>query len=180
MKKSKKNDPRKENFYRLVDAAFWMEWQSTDSCLLIESLEETIAFGQILVNKIPECKLVLLEGPLGAGKTSLVKGIAIGLDIYEPITSPTFPLAQHYYSGRIPLFHLDLYRLENHIEANDLFLQAEEEAREVKALMVVEWPERLNLSVTDALRIKMEFCSNGRLAHSYLPATSTKNEITSS
>ncbi|MDP6834480.1 MAG: tRNA (adenosine(37)-N6)-threonylcarbamoyltransferase complex ATPase subunit type 1 TsaE, partial [Prochlorococcaceae cyanobacterium ETNP1_MAG_9] len=80
----------------------------------------------------------------------------------------------------IPLFHLDLYRLENHIEANDLFLQAEEEAREINALMVVDWPERLNLSVTDALRIKMEFCSNGRLVHNYLPATSTKNEITSS
>ena len=180
MKKSKKKATKKESLYRLFEASFWMEWQSTDSCFLIENLEETIALGRILVKQIPDFNLVLLEGPLGAGKTSLVKGIASGLGIDEPITSPTFPLAQHYYSGTIPLFHLDLYRLEQHLEANELFIQEEEEARGCNALMVVEWPERLKLSLPDALRVTMEFCNNGRLARSYPPAIFTKSSITSS
>ncbi len=181
MKKSKKKKAKKENFYKLVEASFWMEWQSTDSCWLIENLEETIAFGKILLNKFPDFKLILLEGPLGAGKTSLVKGIALGLGINEPITSPSFPLSQHYYSGKVPLFHLDLYRLETNEDANELFIQEEEEAKECDSLMILEWPERLSLALPDALRIKIDFCSTeGRLAHIYPPETSKRKEMTSS
>ena len=74
------------------------------------------------------------EGPLGAGKTSLVQGLAGALGIQEPITSPTFALAQHYPEGTPPLVHLDLYRLEQAIAADDLFLQEEEEANAMGAL----------------------------------------------
>ena len=93
------------------------------------------------------------QGPLGAGKTSLVQGLAGALGIQEPITSPTFALAQHYPEGTPPLIHLDLYRLEQAIAADDLFLQEEEEANAMGALLVVEWPERLSLSLPDAWRL---------------------------
>ncbi|MEO1003222.1 MAG: tRNA (adenosine(37)-N6)-threonylcarbamoyltransferase complex ATPase subunit type 1 TsaE [Cyanobacteria bacterium J06638_7] len=91
---------------------------------------------------------LLLQGELGAGKTCLVQGMAAGLGIAEPITSPTFALAQHY-GGRLAdgtpttLVHLDLYRLEQPAAAEDLFAQEEEAAAEIGALLAVEWPERL-------------------------------------
>ena len=125
-------------------------------------------------------KLVLLEGSLGAGKTCLVKGMALGLGISEPITSPTFPLAQHYHSGNSSLFHLDLYRLEDQESANQLFIQEEEEATNFNALIVVEWPERLSLSLPEAWKIKMEYHSDEeRLAHFSPPSDPDKNPITS-
>ena len=72
--------------------------------------------------------ILLLEGDLGAGKTSLVQGIALALEIEEPITSPTFALAQHYQGQAAALVHLDLYRLEQSASADELFCQEEEEA----------------------------------------------------
>jgi tRNA threonylcarbamoyladenosine biosynthesis protein TsaE len=93
--------------------------------------------------------ILLLQGTLGAGKTCLVQGIAAGLGIEEPITSPTFALAQHYLgrvgsSNSTALVHLDLYRLEQALAADELFAQEEEEALELGALMAVEWSERLS------------------------------------
>jgi len=94
--------------------------------------------------------ILLLEGNLGAGKTSLVQGIAAGLGIGEPVTSPSFALAQHY-RGASPadgaataLVHLDLYRLEQPAAADELFAQEEEEALLLGALLAVEWPGRLS------------------------------------
>jgi tRNA threonylcarbamoyladenosine biosynthesis protein TsaE len=93
--------------------------------------------------------ILLLQGTLGAGKTCLVQGIAAGLGIEEPITSPTFALAQHYLghvgsSNSTALVHLDLYRLEQALAADELFAQEEEEALALGALMAVEWSERLS------------------------------------
>ena len=84
--------------------------------------------------------ILLLEGDLGAGKTSLVQWIALALEIDEPITSPTFALAQHYQGQAAALVHLDLYRLEQSASADELFCQEEEEAQALGALMAVEWP----------------------------------------
>ena len=92
--------------------------------------------------------ILLLRGTLGAGKTCLVQGIAAGLGIGEAITSPTFALAQHYQGttagSHTALVHLDLYRLEQPLAADELFAQEEEEALELGALMAVEWSERLS------------------------------------
>ena len=108
--------------------------------------------------------MLLLKGPLGAGKTSLVQGIAMALGIGEPITSPTFALAQHYTDGNPPLIHLDLYRLEQPSAANDLFLQEDEEAKAIGALMAVEWPERLRLELPEAWVLELHHQEKGRLA----------------
>ena len=100
---------------------------------------------------LPQPKpILLLEGDLGAGKTSLVQGIALGLGIDEPITSPTFALAQHYQGQAGALVHLDLYRLEHSASADELFCQEEEEAQALGALMAVEWPSRLSFRPEEA------------------------------
>ena len=78
----------------------------------LENPESTIELGTMLTKKFPDLGILLLNGPLGAGKTTLVKGIAKSLMIKEPLTSPTFPLSQHYQSGSPPLIHIDLYRIE--------------------------------------------------------------------
>jgi tRNA threonylcarbamoyladenosine biosynthesis protein TsaE len=107
------------------------------------------------------CGLLLLQGDLGAGKTCLVQGIAEGLGIREPITSPTFALAQHY-AGQLDdgsstaLVHLDLYRLEQPGAADELLAQEEEEACQLGALLAVEWPERLSQVPSGAWRIQLD------------------------
>lgn len=93
----------------------------------------------------PDRPLLLLQGDLGAGKTCLVQGLAAALGIDEPITSPTFALAQHYQGENGALVHLDLYRLEQSAAADDLLAQEEESALELGALLAIEWPERLSL-----------------------------------
>jgi tRNA threonylcarbamoyladenosine biosynthesis protein TsaE len=117
--------------------------------------------------------IVLLRGPLGAGKTCLTQGLGRALGIDEPITSPTFALAQHYRGrrgdGATALVHLDLYRLELPAAADDLFAQEEEAAREGNALMVVEWPERLSREPEDAWRVDLDLEGDGRRARIVAP-----------
>jgi tRNA threonylcarbamoyladenosine biosynthesis protein TsaE len=114
--------------------------------------------------------LLLLQGELGAGKTSLVQGLAAGLGITEPITSPTFALAQHYDNGSGPgvgsaaLVHLDLYRLEQSAAADELFAQEEEEASHQGAVLAVEWPERLSFRPEGAWQVALTQAGDGRLA----------------
>ena len=128
----------------------------------LDKPESTMSLGSTLTKKFPDLRILLLIGPLGAGKTTLVKGIAKSLSIQEPISSPTFPLSQHYPSGTPPLIHLDLYRIEEKSKANEFFLQEEEESKAMGALMVVEWSERLSLPMHDAWRGKLEYSSNNQ------------------
>ena len=139
-----------------------LEKQTANFRWKLENPESTIELGTILTKKFPELRILLLNGPLGAGKTTLVKGIAKSLKIKEPITSPTFPLSQHYPSGSTPLIHIDLYRIEETSAANEFFLQEEEESKAMGALMVIEWPERLSLPMTDAWRGRLEYSSKNK------------------
>ena len=91
--------------------------------MFVENFKETLNLGKKLSHQLNPQSIVLLQGPIGAGKTSFVQGIAKGLSISEDITSPTFALSHHYHSGRIPLIHLDLYRLENISSAKEVFFQ---------------------------------------------------------
>ena len=107
-----------------------------------------------------ERPILLLRGDLGAGKTCLVQGIAASLGISEPITSPSFALAQHYRgaaaSQPTALVHLDLYRLEQPGAADELFAQEEEEALELGAMMAVEWSERLSFMPEGAWMVQLQ------------------------
>ena len=153
-----------------ISSSIW--WQSTEKCLILRDLRDTIALGKSIPQKLPNVKMLLLQGPLGAGKTSLVKGLAKSLGIQEPITSPTFALAQHYPNGNPPLIHLDLYRLENPKDADELFIQEEEEAKAQGALIVVEWPERLSIALPEAWLITLKhWPKEGRLVQLIPPKT---------
>jgi len=156
--------------------------QNNNFCWTLDKPESTMSLGSTLTKKFPNLTILLLNGPLGAGKTTLVKGIAKSLGIIEPITSPTFPLSQHYLSGSPPLIHIDLYRIEETTSANEFFLQEEEESKAIGALMVVEWPERLSLTISDAWRGQLEynFTNEGRSFQLTPPSDKSKNFSTSS
>jgi tRNA threonylcarbamoyladenosine biosynthesis protein TsaE len=117
----------------------------------------TQALGRELAGQLPPGSILLLLGDLGAGKTCLVQGLAQGLGIDEPITSPTFALAQHYQGqgGRV-LVHLDLYRLELAAAADELLAQEEEEAFAMEAVLAVEWPGRLSVMPPEAWQVRLE------------------------
>ena len=128
--------------------------------MFVENLNETLNLGEKLSQKLNPQSIVLLKGPIGAGKTSFVQGIARGLSISEDITSPTFALSHHYSSGRIPLIHLDLYRLENSSSAKEVFLSEEEEALQSKAILVIEWPELIEPLIKDFWKIEISYAKN--------------------
>ena len=112
--------------------------------MFVGNLKETIQLGRKFARGLNPKSIILLQGPIGAGKTSFVQGIAKGLSISEDITSPTFALSHHYNSGTIPLIHMDLYRLENSLIAKEFFISEEEEAIQNEAIMIIEWPELIN------------------------------------
>ena len=128
--------------------------------MFVENLEETLNLGKKISHKLNPQSIVLLKGPIGAGKTSFVQGIAKGLSISENITSPTFALSHHYNSGNIPLVHLDLYRLENITMAREFFLTEEEEAVQSQAILVIEWPELIEPVIDNCWKIQISYAKN--------------------
>ncbi len=152
------------NLCRDAEASGSLEADFTQCAWELETLETTQQLGQHLAKQLPRGSILLLKGQLGAGKTSLVQGLALACGITEAITSPTFALAQHYPDGNPPLVHLDLYRLDAPGSADELFLQEEEEARAIGALMAVEWPERLSLALPEAWRLELCHIGEGRRA----------------
>lgn len=105
------------------------------------SAEETIAFGRTLTGLLAPPKLVLLRGDLGAGKTTLVKGIAAAFEVAaeEDVTSPTFTLVHEYRGPRANLFHIDLYRIDTQRELETLAL---DDLRDEKSILLIEWGEK--------------------------------------
>lgn len=105
--------------------------------VITRSPEETQALARELAATLAAGDLVLLTGELGAGKTEFVKGLAAGLGVTALVQSPTFTLVREYNDGRVPLIHLDLYRLAGG-EVEELGL---DELR-ARGIVAVEWPER--------------------------------------
>jgi tRNA threonylcarbamoyladenosine biosynthesis protein TsaE len=105
------------------------------------SAEETIAFGRTLDELLAPPKLVLLRGDLGAGKTTLVKGIAAVFEaaFEEDVTSPTFTLIHEYRGPRANLFHIDLYRIDTQRELDTLAL---EDLQGENSILLIEWGEK--------------------------------------
>jgi tRNA threonylcarbamoyladenosine biosynthesis protein TsaE len=105
------------------------------------SSEETIAFGRTLVDLLTPPKLVLLRGDLGAGKTTLVKGVAGAFDAAaeEDVTSPTFTLIHEYRGPRANLYHIDLYRIDTQRELDTLAL---DDLRADDSILLIEWGEK--------------------------------------
>ncbi len=122
---------------------------------IFHSPEETRAFGERLgACAIGGC-VAALVGDLGAGKTCLSQGIAAGLGVAGPITSPTFVIVQNYPDGRLPFFHADYYRLGEESELTELGL---DEVLEGEGVAAVEWADRFwDTLPGDHLRLTLEF-----------------------
>jgi tRNA threonylcarbamoyladenosine biosynthesis protein TsaE len=115
---------------------------STDS-LYLPNAAATLTLGHHLGQSLAAGTVLLLEGDLGAGKTTLTQGLGQGLGITDPIVSPTFTLLNEYPEGRVPLYHFDLYRLDSQGTAG-LNPELYWEGWEVESgIVVIEWPDRL-------------------------------------
>ena len=120
------------------------------------SAAETVALGERLGRVAEPGDLVCLWGDLGAGKTQVAKGVARGLDIEDTVNSPTFILMNEY-AGRLPLFHVDLYRLA---DAADALAGGVVDDRQIDGVTVVEWPDRMG-DVLPAGRLDVRITGSG-------------------
>jgi tRNA threonylcarbamoyladenosine biosynthesis protein TsaE len=116
--------------------------------IVTHSPEETIAFGRTLAELLVPPRLVLLRGDLGAGKTTLVKGIAAAFDAAdeEDVTSPTFTLVHEYHGPRANLYHIDLYRIDTQRELETLGL---DDLRTKDSILLIEWGEKFSRFVAE-------------------------------
>jgi len=113
--------------------------------LISKSFEQTIQIGKKIGKSLQKGDILCLEGDLGAGKTSLTKGIALSLDIPDEITSPTYTLISEY-DGNCPLYHMDLYRIGN---VEEFEMLGAEELLYGSGISVIEWSERIRESLPE-------------------------------
>lgn len=120
-----------------------------------KSVEETIELAKkIMTKKFPNM-VICLDGELGAGKTTLTKGIAVSLGIDKIITSPTFTIIKEYPEGELPLYHIDVYRLEGNIDGIGL-----DEYFSKDGVVVIEWSEMIKEDLPDE-RLDIKITSDG-------------------
>jgi tRNA threonylcarbamoyladenosine biosynthesis protein TsaE len=115
---------------------------------ITHSPEETIAFGHTLTDILSPPKLVVLRGDLGAGKTTLIKGIAKAFDAAqeENVTSPTFTLVHEYRGPRVSVYHIDLYRVDTPRELETLGL---DDLLADNSVLLIEWGEKFSRFLRD-------------------------------
>ena len=138
--------------------------------MFLKNTSETISFGKDFVSNLKPKSIIILKGPIGAGKTTFVQGIGQGLFIKESITSPTFALSHHYESGSIYLIHMDLYRIESSLSARELFIEEEEELETNEGLLIIEWPELIEPILEIYWKIEINYAhKDGRNLNIYEP-----------
>ena len=117
------------------------------------SADETQALGQRLAKRLLPGVVIAYFGDLGAGKTALTRGIAQGLGVTDLVTSPTYTIVNEYLTGRIPLFHFDMYRLGS---SDELFDIGWEDYLARGGVCAVEWSENVEDTLRDAIHITIE------------------------
>ena len=120
---------------------------------ITHSPEETEAVGVALGRVVPAGTVIAYSGDLGAGKTAFTRGLARGLGCTEQVTSPTYTIVNEYLSGRMPLFHFDMYRLRS---SDDLFDIGWEDYLERGGICAVEWSENVAEAMENAIRVRIE------------------------
>ena len=122
------------------------------------SPEETEAVGRKIAAKLLPGDIIAYYGDLGAGKTAFTRGLAAGLGVTEQVTSPTYTIVNEYLSGRMPLFHFDMYRLDS---ADDLFDIGWEDYLARGGVCAVEWSENVPEAFDGSeIRVSIEKCSD--------------------
>ncbi len=123
--------------------------------MISQSVEQTQSLGARLGTRAQPGDVIALQGELGAGKTNFVQGLARGLGITEDVNSPTFILANEYWRGRLPLYHIDVYRIENAEEAEGFGL---DDYLNGAGVTVIEWADRIRAALPhDVLWIELEY-----------------------
>lgn len=122
--------------------------------IITGSAKDTVKLGEQIGKKVSPGAVIALFGELGAGKTTLVQGIAKGLGISDHVTSPSFVLISEF-KGRIDLCHIDFYRMEDGSEIEELGI--EDYLSKENTVCVIEWAEKMGgLLPEDSIRIKIE------------------------
>ncbi len=123
--------------------------------IVIKNEEETKKLGEKLCEKLTAGSIVALTGDLGTGKTTLTKAIAAGLGVTDVITSPTFNIVKQYDSGRLPLYHFDVYRIG---DVDEMYEIGYEEYFFGDGVCVIEWADLIEEIIPDdAVRIEIEY-----------------------
>ena len=123
--------------------------------MILKNLRETELLGEKIADRLKKGTVIALIGELGTGKTAMIKVIAKGLGIMENVNSPTFTLVQEYYSGKLPFFHFDVYRVDaidelDVIDFNEYFYS--------DGICVVEWADLIEKELPDeAIRVFIEY-----------------------
>ncbi len=121
--------------------------------VITKSPEQTELLGKKLAELLRPGDVIAYYGDLGAGKTAFTRGLAVGLGIREAVTSPTYTIVNEYLSGRMPLFHFDMYRLSS---SDELFDIGWEDYLARGGVCAVEWSENVEDALTDAISITIE------------------------
>jgi tRNA threonylcarbamoyladenosine biosynthesis protein TsaE len=127
--------------------------------MLLADAEATEGFGKMLAAKVRPGDVITLSGPLGAGKTSIARGLLAALGLADEAPSPTFAIVQPYAppETRLPVMHVDLYRIDNPAEIEELGL----DEAQGDSLLVIEWPERAPGRWPEALALTLDFAPDG-------------------
>ena len=123
--------------------------------IVTNSAAETRALGERLAKQLKAGDVILLEGELGAGKSELARGVAKGLGVQETVTSPSFTILNVYESGRLPLYHFDVYRVS---DEDELFEIGLEDYFHKGGVCLVEWADLIeDLLPADAITITLSY-----------------------
>lgn len=127
--------------------------------MIIKFITNSADKTQLLANKLASAlkkgDVLTLDGDLGAGKTTFVQGLGRGLGIKGNINSPTFNILKCYFNGKLPLYHIDSYRLEDHVNT-DIGL---EEVIEGDGIAVIEWPKFIQEMIFEPLEVSIKIVS---------------------
>ena len=126
---------------------------------ITQSPEETEALGQALAELLVAGDIIAYRGDLGAGKTAFTRGLARGLGCREQVTSPTYTIVNEYLSGRLPLFHFDMYRLSS---SEDLWGIGWEDYLDRGGVCAVEWSENVEDALDGAVLVTVEALGGDR------------------
>lgn len=133
-----------------------MEVIAMEIVLVSKSAIETMKIAETISHELKVGDVISLDGDLGAGKTTFTQGLGKGLGVSEQINSPTFNILKCYFSGRMPLYHIDAYRLEDRVNS-DIGL---EEVIQGDGVAIIEWSKFIKDYVFEPLEINIEIVSD--------------------